>query len=950
MNMFVRSLCLGIFCVFCAVPPGYSGGAAAGAGPAASPVATSGETRQLERFVVTGSALPALEGETFAPVTIFSAPEMARLGAATPIEVVRQLPGFIGHNATEQRTSGGTGAAEVNFRGLGGALSLFDGKRTSGLVNYNVIPLIVIDRIEVLKDGAGAIYGADALAGVFNVRPVTRYEGAKVELYYGNTTRNDAGVQRAGVLFGRTVRQTNVVVASEYYRRNALHSTDRSPSNQADNRFRGGVNGGSPVFSGRATARVGSATAPVQNLVLEPGKTVGLTADDFIPFNPSPATSDQMLNFRDYTPSIPAAERASAYLRINQRLFADRVEGHVRLLHTRDRFYNGLAPAPMPLTGTAGNALRDANRLSPHIPDGFFIADNVNSTPGNVTNGVVPFRTIALGPRQQIYTRRVWEFSAGLDGRLGEDWTWNVDFLYGVNRRNQLQQGAPGRAKLVENILAGRYNPWALDTASGTGPTGVAFDNPAALIDSAASGDTYDVTRNRGADFDFTGPLFALPAGDARLGFGGDYYRRNFSLTPEPIFFTGDLLGLGGANPTISRGYGGGVFAEVQVPVVSPAMNIPFVRSLKFSLGGRHDEQTVEGYQDGASGAAIGGSFASRNPRAGWQWQPVRDLLWRGTWGTGFRLPSLLQLFRAPGTSHPRLIDPLGFPIASQTPITTGGNPDLTPEKSETLSVGLVWSPRSLGGLSLTADYYSGRIEGLVGEGAQFILDTNAAGQGPAFVPGNAATINPNAPFADRITRAASGAVTTVRSTNFNIAARETTGVDWALAWLWPARDAGRLTTRLEGNTTLTWDLTPRPGQPPASFLGKYIDPAQNAISPGSIPRHRGALSQSWEKDGWSAYLRINYVGRLEDNPAFTAGNVLRHIEAWPTCDFSIAHRFDGGPGWGRWLANTALRLGAINVTDEPAPFAAGASNDSYDASTHSNRGRFIYTRITRTF
>src|SRR5204862_2211965 len=155
----------------------------------------------LEKFVVTGSAVPTAEGETFSPVTVFSPTEMIRLGAATPIEVVRHLPGFTGAVATEQRTNGGTGAAGVNLRGLAGTLTLFDSKRTAGFDNFNVVPIIAVQRIEVVKDGAGSIYGSDALSGVFNIIMVSHYEGTKLDAYYGNTWDKDAGVQRYGLLW-----------------------------------------------------------------------------------------------------------------------------------------------------------------------------------------------------------------------------------------------------------------------------------------------------------------------------------------------------------------------------------------------------------------------------------------------------------------------------------------------------------------------------------------------------------------------------------------------------------------------------------------------------------------------------------------------------------------------------------------------------------------------------
>lgn len=911
------------------------------------------DTVRLEKFVVTGSLLPTAEGETFSPVAVVTYDQMIRLGAGAAIEALRTLPDMTGNVATEQRTNGGTGAAGVNLRGLAGTLTIFDGRRTAAFDNFNVIPTIAIERIEVVKDGAGAIYGSDALSGVYNTVMVSHFNGVRTDFYYGNTTKNDTGVMRGGVLAGYTLDKTNVVLAAEYYNRHALHSSDREPSDQADQRFRGGINGGSPTFSGRATARIGSATAPVQDLVLAPGKTVGLTSADFVPFNTVTATSNQFLNFRQYTPSIPADERASFYGRLNQKL-GDQVEAYVRLIFTRDRFYDGLAPSPMPTPSTTNSAARDlllAERASPHIPTGFFIQDDVRSSPGNILNGAELFRTIALGPRQQIFTRHSYDFVAGLTGKFGSDWTWNAGYVFGELYRDQLQQGAPGKTKLVALIRDGSYNPFALDTAKGTGPTGKAFDNPAALAASAASGNTHLRGTTRGVDANLSGTIFNLPAGEVKLGLGTDYYRNDASSVPDAIFFSGDLLGLNGSNPTISRSYGAGAFAALFVPVIKPAMNVPLVHSLKLQGEGRYDYQTVEGYQDGASGADIGHSFVAQNPKVGVQWHPVEDLLIRGTWSTGFRLPSLGALFNAPGTSNPILIDPLGFPIANQTPITTRGNPNLSPEKSRTYSVGFVYSPKGVGGLSISADYYSGEITGLVGEGSQYILNVNAAGQGSGFVRGNPATINPNAPFANLISRSATGGVTTIASSNFNISARKTTGIDWQINYVWPWKQFGRLQTRIDWNTALTWDLTPVEGQPAQSYLATYIDVSQNAISPGSIPRHKGSVSQSWSSGKWHVMVTGNYISKLQDNPSFTQGNVMRWVEAWPTLDANVEYQLSmGDRGWRRWISDTTVRVGGTNLTDNSAPFAAGAFNDSYDVTTHSNRGRFLYVQLSRKF
>lgn len=926
---------------------------AATAAFAQQPPAVAGdETVQLEKFTVTGSSIPTAEGETFSPISVYSPNEMARLGAAMPIEVLRSLPGFTGAVATEQRTNGGTGAAGVNLRGLDGTLTLLDGKRTASFDNFNLLPLIAIDRIEVVKDGAGAIYGSDALSGVFNTELVKRFTGEKVDFYYGNTTDKDAGVKRAAFLAGAKHGKLDVVVAAEYYERNALYSSDRFPSNNADTRALGGKNGGSPTFSGRTVARIGSATAAVQALTLKSGVSIPLTAADYVVFDTSSTTSNQFLNFRQYTPSIPAQERWNTYGRINWHI-TDRVEAYFRLLYGHEVFSSGLAPSPMSAANTgAGAALRNATRLSPHIPVGIFLNGTTADTdPTGVQVGTTVFRTISLGPRTQTFTRNVWDLRAGVHGHFGDSWSWNVDFIYGWFYRVDNQAGAPSRAALVARILDGRYNPFALDNAKGTGPSGLAFDNAAALKESEASGNTFKKAPKRGFAANMNGTITAIPAGDLKVGFGADYYRDDSSSIPEPIFFTGDLLGLNGSNPTVSRSFGTGVFAELIVPLVSQEMKIPFVHKASLNLQGRYDYQTVQGYAGGNTGAPIGNSFTAHNPKVGLQWNLTDELLLRGTWGTGFRLPTLTQLFDATGTSNPQLRDPLGFPIANQTQITTGGNPNLSPEKSKTYSVGVVYSPRAVKGLSLVIDYYYGTINGLVGEGSQYLLNINAQTQGAGFVAGNPATINPNATFANLITRSASGSVTTIASSQFNISARETTGIDTAVTYVWPWRDLGRFTTRLEWNTALSWDLIPVAGAPAQSFVGVFLDTSSNAISPGSIPKHKGFLTQVWEKGNWSASVTANYISRLLDDPNFsTVTGTIRYIDSWLTYDGQVSYNFQGGDGWKKWLADTTLRVGASNLLDEDAPFAAGGFNDSYDVKTHSNKGRFVYAQLTKKF
>ena len=171
------------------------------------------------------------------------------------------------------------------------------------------------------------------------------------------------------------------------------------------------------------------------------------------------------------------------------------------------------------------------------------------------------------------------------------------------------------------------------------------------------------------------------------------------------------------------------------------------------------------------------------------------------------------------------------------------------------------------------------------------------------------------------------------------------------MTYEWPRSDYGKFTSRLEWNTTLTWDLTTTPGAAPVSYLGIYIDTSTQGISPGSIPKNKGFFTNIWENGAWGAVLTANYIGELADDMNFAgAGTPARTIDAWLTWDAQVSYKFNGGEGWMKWLDKTTVRLGAANLLDEDPPLAFGAFNDNYDVTTHSNRGRFVYVQLTKDF
>ncbi|HYJ04574.1 MAG TPA: TonB-dependent receptor plug domain-containing protein, partial [Chthoniobacterales bacterium] len=304
--------------------------------PAPTPGPVSEAT--TERVIVTGSYIPTAETESALPVTVYTAEVLKKQGANTPIEGLRQLPSFVGNTITENDSNGGNGQAFINLRAIGfqNTLTLINGRRAFNYSDINAIPIGALSRTEVLKDGAGAIYGSDAVAGVVNFILLNGpgekpYEGAELFALYGNTTEKDAHVRQIYLRGGVTGLDGKVSIAAsgEYYSRANLFSRDREIattgdlSNNPTGMGWGGINNNSPTYSGRVSVASSRSIGGVvvinpnpfgertlQNLSM--GGTI--LPGDYRQFDVIPGTDPDRFNFREYTPAIPAVEKAMYFV------------------------------------------------------------------------------------------------------------------------------------------------------------------------------------------------------------------------------------------------------------------------------------------------------------------------------------------------------------------------------------------------------------------------------------------------------------------------------------------------------------------------------------------------------------------------------------------------------------------------------------------------------------
>lgn len=938
----------------------------------ATPVAKD-ETIRLERFVVAGSNIPMAIEESFAPVTVYSQEQLILTGANTPIEGLRALPSFVGGTATEQDSNRGTGAANINLRGLGSnsTLTLINGRRTGqAFNNINLIPLDAIGRVDVLKDGAAANYGADAIAGVVNFTLLEVPKGTQLRLTYGNTWDKDAAVVQGGVVTGIANNKSSILVAASVYTRGDIYARDRAVSANADVRAYGGNNGGSDSFSGRIDTKLNATTGgpfgvPGQTNLpsagyLRDGVAFPRTVADYRQYD----TNTDRYNFRVLTPAIPGQQRSS-YYGVAKHAFLDNVRGKVDFLYTTLKTDNGLASSPF----TIGAPEQLYN--SPYLeifetPAAIAAARAAGSTAALQVMSFPRYRSLELGNRRNFWTEKSYRVFAGFEGDFGR-WHFDTGYMYAAMDRIRGDSGFPSRTALRTEVTSGAFNPFARNFASGswtspsTGRT-YTFDNTAALQRTAVQDKRNTKRGIEQVDLKINGPLFALPAGDLQTAAGLEHRTEYDDDFFGPLYNAGDALGLNTGNSFRGERKVDAGYVEAVAPI---AKNARWAHDLSLSAAVRKEQ-----FEYSNPRVARKSELESTDWKAGIRWQPTEEITLRGTKSTAFRAPLENELYAAVGTSFPTVNDPARkadgsrfSPAGVQTQIQTGGNINLAPEQAETWTAGLAWSPKAIKGLFVSLDYYNVDKKDIIVTGdAQFILNSNWAGQGAGFprLQNGVWQFDPNAPLANAVMRqpdgtlSSSNAIISVIGTNLNLAKNTVAGLDYTIGYTLPLA-AGKLTTTLSLNQFLKWDLQRVQGAPKEDFVGHFVDTSSDAFSPGSIPEWKGNLNFHYRAGAkWEAGVTVNWVDSFQDDPnlvnaAFNNGSTFRKVEAWWTFDV-IAH-YSLPENWLRgWCQNTRVTVGVENVANESAPLAVGAFNDSYDTTLHSSRGRFMHVSLTKRF
>lgn len=610
------------------------------------------EGGRVERLEVTGSHIRRIDVEGPSPVQVIDRKALDNTGYNSVSDVLRDITAVSFGGAREASGSTAAGVATIGLRGLGASrtLVLLDGKRlptdaVSQAVDMNLIPMASVERIDVLKDGASATYGSDALGGVINIITRKDFNGTEIS---GRTSFNKyEGGERTNLslINGTATNKSRVITVFNYRNNERIYSKDRPWSDSGFSNFAEPANF-SATDSIADNATYGGLTAPTNCTNLD---SSGLC----------------QFKFSDFSDEVPSMEQFSIMSQFSYDINPD-LTYYARLMATRTRVEWQYAPAA------------DFYSISNEAGAADFVTDfaalrTAAGAPGTSRRILVYDRLTPLGPRKSEIEGTAIGLQTGLKGYLFDTWSWDVSYDYNFNRRHDSGiSGYAYKANLVKNIGTGanQYNPFA--TAGNRDP-GAALKNNSVLYQ---PWDTME-SLNHFLEAKASGELFYLAGRPVALAIGATYLYDQYNIDSDSFTKNGEVLGSAG-------GTGG---AKRNAVSTYTELALTPLENLEVQAAGRFDN-----YNDFGS---------TVNPKLGFRWQPTQPLMIRGSVGTGFKAPTLQELYSAQSQGNPTFKDEFycaNGPAsdtrkcnAQQWRVLSGGNPNLKEEKSLSYNVGSVY-------------------------------------------------------------------------------------------------------------------------------------------------------------------------------------------------------------------------------------------------------------------
>ena len=901
--------------------------AALGGVLAMSTAPSFGQT-QLERVEITGSSIKRVDSETALPVTVIKRVDIERIGAATVEDLLSKISSSNGQGYSTGLALGDAGRpgfAGVSIRALGSnnTLILVNGRRLAvyaldgGSVNINDIPLAAVDRIEILRDGASALYGTDAIAGVINLITKKEFRGLEAALSGSKPTQDGGGGEKsASAPIGMGSLSTDkwsVMLNLGHVEIDSLKAKDRSFASTA---YRPdlGVN--------RLSSNAFPANVATPGLASPAGNFYNNGAGCNPPTSFGTSATDKRCRF-DYASVIdifPKSKRDNLFLKGTVEVGA--FELGAEYLLTKNKYKFVISPTPASEATTFNGDPVQLSKNSPFYPTAW-IAANFPSLAGKDLN--LYWRTTDAGPRtNEVATSQdrllftadatFGKWDAGLalmrsTSKATERYTNGYLYEHKLLGTGNLLPDDPGYSAAVQPINIA-INPFGANDAAGI----AAINDSKVIADTRISKSTRTAVDGKVS----TADLFVMPGGSAGLAVGFESRREAFDDNPLPILNSGDIIGGAGSQLPVQ--------ASRTVQAVYTEFSLPITKSIEATLSARYDK-----YSD------FGNTF---NPKAALRWKVSPSMLLRGSVGTGFRAPTLPDLFQPlqKGNTNGVFDDPLydaavgctttfdGRYCGAQLTKKSGGNPSVQPEKSSQFSVGMVFDLAK--DFSVTMDYFSITQKGLIG-----ITDADTKLQD--YIDNfNTTTQTSTSKYAgDVFTKVDNNGhkVVDYILENFaNLGDQKTKGIDVSVKYRVPGTSVG--------NFGVNWDATYLISQRQKdATTGQWTNLVGSYQLFGGTLRFRHRTELLWNVTGWEASAAYNWQSHYDD----AAGG--RTVGVYETVDLGVAYT---------GIKNLSLSARVRNVLDKNPPSSNQNSYFSvgFDPANSDPRGRTIVLGVQYKF
>jgi iron complex outermembrane receptor protein len=838
------------------------------------PKTEKADSKKTEVIAVTGTRIKRVDMNVAAPLTILGKEEIQATGKQTVTDIVKALPAAIGNSVTTTTTNGGgNGSGNIALRGLDSSstLVLLNGRRLpldagGSSPDLNSIPVAAIERIEVLQDGASAIYGSDAIAGVINIITRKDWDGLDFNVYVGQASRGDLQTKSIDITYGATNDRGGLLLGANVYSQGNVASRDRDVSKQALGPSSATPNG--HVITGD------------DNLISNDtwANPNAPTTGDFRPY-----TSADRYNFSSITDAIMSQDRKSIFLGGDYELTKG-LKGFIETHFTNTQSRYNSAPTPLFLSNETGDLTVAAN--NPYNPFNVELTD-------------VRKRFLQFGPRESDADANTFRSIIGVQGNITEKWNWDVAYNHGESKTRSTTKNLVNKT----NLQLGIGDPANCTALSKLGCVPVNILGP----DGSLTDEMINWLRINATDFttteldsvtvNFAGDLLETSLGTIGLAFGVEGRTEEYTSRSDPNSEQYNTIGSTNAKSTSG---------DRDVKEAYVELTLPLTQLAEINLAARHSDYSDFG--------------TTTNPKVGVKIRPVDGLTLRGSYSTGFRAPSLVELFQGQQENFATLSDPCQTPgncdVQSDEDINQflalqGGNPDLDPEKSKSFTYGIAYSFENF---NAKADYFNIETKNAIDTNPQFVVDQ----------------FRNNGLFSDKVQVDANNNITRIEAIALNLASRKVEGVDLAFDYALRGTPSGSYTFSLLGSHYIKYMNQADKSAPFENVVGKYSDAASGGR--GSIPKWKGLLDVTWSNFGFDVGATANHVTELDAGSDFDYPT----LAAWSTYDLRAGYDF---LGYGK------VTVGINNLTDKEPPVSDAAFNDNIDARTHNLIGRYYYAR-----